>query len=122
LEHLWRNTRRHAAHASIGPRAGPALYHYGGSVDAARIKHGYDRVGNRLWREDTVAAANSKNFDELYAYDGIYRLSDFQRGNLNSSDNGIDSGTLNFEQDWASIRWGTGPASMRIRTATERTT
>ena len=68
--------------------------------DAARIKHGYDRAGNRLWREDAVAAANGKNFDELYAYDGIYRLSDLQRGNLNTSDDGIVSGSLNFRHNW----------------------
>ncbi len=32
-------------------------YNYGSSSDADRIKYGYDRNGNRLWRENTVAAA-----------------------------------------------------------------
>ncbi|MEE8450265.1 MAG: hypothetical protein V3R99_00070, partial [Thermoguttaceae bacterium] len=27
-------------------------YDYGSSADAVRIQHGYDRAGNRLWRED----------------------------------------------------------------------
>ena len=29
---------------------------YGRSTDAVRIQHGYDRDGNRLWRQDPVAA------------------------------------------------------------------
>jgi hypothetical protein len=37
--------------------------------DQARIKHGYDWAGNRLWRQDVLAAASAK--EELYTYDGI---------------------------------------------------
>jgi YD repeat-containing protein len=70
------------------------------SVDIVRIKHGYDKAGNRLWREDPVAAANSKNFDELYTYDAVYRLASFKRGDLNASKNGINTGTLTFQHDW----------------------
>jgi hypothetical protein len=71
-------------------------------VDAVRIKHGYDRAGNRLWREDPVAAANSKDFDELYlyTYDGIYQLKTFERGNLNGTKDAIVGGSLTFEQNW----------------------
>ena len=54
-----------------------------------RIKHGYDRVGNRLYREDVVSTANNKNFDELYAYDGINQLVDMQRGTINSAKTGV---------------------------------
>ena len=54
----------------------------------------------RLWREDPVAAANSKHFDELYSYDGLYQLKTFKRGDLSGSKDGIASGTLNFEQQW----------------------
>jgi hypothetical protein len=43
----------------------------GTPTDVARIKHGYDLVGNRLWREDPVAAAYGKNCDKLY--DADYR-------------------------------------------------
>ena len=53
---------------------------YGTSTDAVRIQHGYDRAGNRLWREDPVAAANSVNLDELYVYDGMYQLVHRDRG------------------------------------------
>src|SRR4029453_16005262 len=72
----------------------------GTSTDAVRIKHGYDRAGNRLWREDPVAAANSKDFEELYTYDGLYQLKTFKRGNLNGTKDGIVSGSLTFEQNW----------------------
>ena len=65
-----------------------------------QIKHGYDRVGNRLYREDVVAANNSKNFDELYAYDGMNQLTDMQRGKLNANKNGIASGK-NYEDNFA---------------------
>lgn len=73
---------------------------YGRSVDVVRIKHGYDRASNRLWREDPVAAGNSKDFDELSTFDGVYRLKTFKRGNLNTNKDGIASGTLQFEQQW----------------------
>jgi hypothetical protein len=50
--------------------------------DAARIKYGYNRASSRIWREDPVAKANSAEYDELYAYDGLQRLTDMQRGTL----------------------------------------
>jgi len=53
---------------------------YGSSTDAQRVKHGYDRAGNRLWRETPVAAAAGKHFDEFYTYDGIYQLANLDRG------------------------------------------
>ncbi|MCL2120020.1 MAG: hypothetical protein FWH27_16505 [Planctomycetaceae bacterium] len=60
-----------------------------GGTALVQIKHGYDRVGNRLYREDVVAANNSKNFDELYSYDGVNQLVDMQRGKLNVAKDGI---------------------------------
>ncbi|MCY2964024.1 MAG: RHS repeat-associated core domain-containing protein, partial [Planctomycetota bacterium] len=75
-------------------------YNYGTSADTARIKHGYDRAGNRLYREDPVAASYGKAFDELYAYDRTYRLIDMQRGTLNGSKTAISDGTKTFEQCW----------------------
>ena len=73
-------------------------YDYGGSADTARLKYGYDRASNRLWREDTVATSLSKNFDELYAYDTLHRLADLQRGRLNGGHTSIGSKT--FAQAW----------------------
>jgi RHS repeat-associated protein len=74
-------------------------YDYGASTDAARIKYGYDRASNRIWREDTVADAQSKPFDELYQHDGLHRLKDMQRGTLNSQHSTINS--LQFQQCWS---------------------
>ena len=37
----------------------------GGTDDAAGIEYGYNRASSRLWRENPVAAAQSKHFDEL---------------------------------------------------------
>jgi len=73
----------------------------GTPTDVARIQHGYDRASNRLYREDPVAAANSFHQDELYAYDALYQLKNFKRGDLNVTKDGIVAGTLTFEQDWA---------------------
>jgi RHS repeat-associated protein len=75
-------------------------YNYGTSTDAVRIQHGYDRASNRQWRQDPVAAANSAAFDELYAYDGLYRLKSMQRGTLNGSQTAIVGGTATFGQCW----------------------
>ena len=73
---------------------------YGSSSDAVRIQHGYDRAGNRLYREDPVAAANGKDFDELYSYDGVNQLKTFQRGNLNGSKDGLVAASMTFAHDW----------------------
>lgn len=68
----------------------------------ARLAYGYDRNSNRLWREDLRAAdaPGSPEFDELYAYDGLNRLLDMQRGRLNAAKDDIASGTLQFRQEW----------------------
>jgi len=74
-------------------------YDYGSSTDVDRIKYGYDRNGNRLYRENTVATAAGKSFDELYGYDLIDRLKAMGRGDLNANKNAISS--KHFAQDWA---------------------
>jgi YD repeat-containing protein len=60
----------------------------------AQIQYGYDRASNRTWRKDGVLTG----YDELYAYDGLYRLNDQKRGTLNGTQTAITSGT--FEQQW----------------------
>ncbi|HQU46211.1 MAG TPA: RHS repeat-associated core domain-containing protein, partial [Pirellulales bacterium] len=85
-------------------------FNSGTSADLDRIQHAYDRASDRLWRKNTVAEAASANLDELYAYDGLERLHDLQRGQLNSGNNGIVSGTLDFSQAWgldATGNWNT---------------
>jgi RHS repeat-associated protein len=73
-------------------------YNYASSTDADRIKYGYDRIGNVLYRENTVASAPGAKFDELYQYDAIHRLKHMDRGNLNGSKTGFISTT--FKQCW----------------------
>jgi len=74
-------------------------YDYGSSTDVDRIKYGYDRNGNRLYRENTVAASYGKHFDELYSYDLIDRLKEMGRGDLDSQHSTLDPQL--FRQDWA---------------------
>ncbi len=65
-----------------------------GTTTLGQIQYGYDRASNRTWRKDGVLTG----FDELYAYDGLYRLNDQKRGTLNGTQTAITSGT--FEQQW----------------------
>ncbi len=74
-------------------------YNYGSSSDVDRIQYGYDPIGNRTYRENVVANALSKHFDELYSYDGINRLKDMDRGNLNSLKDAITD--LQFAECWS---------------------
>ena len=75
---------------------------YGNSQDADRFLYGYDRAGNRTWRENDVAAnlATPVHLDELYEYDDLYQLIASDRGNLNGTQDGIVSGTEGLAQDW----------------------
>lgn len=73
-------------------------YNYGGLVDSARIQYGYDRAGNRIYRNDVVATALSARFDEQYNYDAIERLKDMARGTLNAGKSAISTKT--FGQCW----------------------
>ena len=70
-----------------------------GSTELVRLKHGYDRAGNRLYRRDEVARDNSASFDELYQYDGLNRLVDFDRGELNPDNTGL-TGSPALTQGW----------------------
>jgi len=49
----------------------------------------HDRSGNRLWRKDLVAESYGAGFDELYRYDGLYRLQMVNRGTLNATQTGV---------------------------------
>jgi len=72
------------------------------SADADRFLYGYDRAGNRTWKENDVAAnlGTPVHLDELYEYDEVYRLIAADRGNLNGTQDGIVNGTAAFSQDW----------------------
>jgi hypothetical protein len=66
--------------------------------DLVHLEYGYDRASNRTYREDLVAQAYDKDFDELYEYDGLHRLKKFHRGRLTDDDQTITSPTL--QQGW----------------------
>jgi RHS repeat-associated protein len=77
---------------------------YNATSDVSRVKHGYDYAGNRLWREDIIAAAQTptpKYHDELYTYDGLHRLTKADRGDLNVTYSAVTS--KNFGQEWTTL-------------------
>ena len=63
--------------------------------DLAQLQYGYDQASNRTYRRDAKAGSN---FDELYSYDGLRRLTAAARGTLASGDASITSPTL--QQGW----------------------
>jgi len=70
---------------------GTALVHFG---------YGFDRRNNKLREEKFHAAGDS----EVYAYDSIYRVTDFDRGTLNAGKTAISTPTATTgalqAQDW----------------------
>lgn len=73
-------------------------YNYDAEVDIDRLQYGYDRASNRLWRANLVAQSLSKEFDELYSYDGIHRLKTMGCGLLNGTETALTRQT--FAQCW----------------------
>jgi RHS repeat-associated protein len=65
------------------------------NADLDRYKYGYDRNSNRVWKQNTVGTA----LDEFYTYDNLNRLTEMQRGTLNSGKTGI-TGTPVREMDY----------------------
>ncbi|QDT44041.1 hypothetical protein Pan241w_41460 [Gimesia alba] len=72
-------------------------YDYGASADKANIQYGYDRASNRTWRYNPLDTTHS--FDEFYSYDGLQRLKETDRGELNAPKTGINM--LKFAQSWS---------------------
>lgn len=62
-----------------------------------RIQYGFDRNGNRLFRDDLVASTGQ---DELYAYDTLNQINQRQRGVLNSSRTAI-VGTADAQENFS---------------------
>jgi RHS repeat-associated protein len=61
-----------------------------------RIQYGFDRVGNRVWRQNLVRTTGQ---DEYYSYDGARQLVTLQRGTLRTDHSGIN-GTPSWEEDF----------------------
>ncbi len=62
-------------------------------------RYTYNRLGNRLSKQNVVAGAN--NLDELYAYDAAtQQLTGLAHGRLNAARDALVSGTQDFSQGW----------------------
>jgi YD repeat-containing protein len=61
-----------------------------------RVQYGFDRAGNRNFRDNRVAASGQ---DEYYTNDGLSQLKALQRGDLNANRTGI-SGTPVWEENF----------------------
>jgi hypothetical protein len=67
-------------------------------TDLVRLQYGYDLASNRIHRLDEVATAEGEHFDERYGYDGLHRLTSFDRGQLDTSGNNLTNARLG--QTW----------------------
>ncbi len=65
-------------------------------VSTDNFQYGYNQDGDVLYKQNLVDAVMS----ELYQYDSLHQLINFQRGTLNSTDNGI-VGTPSASQSWS---------------------
>ena len=80
-----------------------------GATDLDRYKYGYDENSNRLYRENTQTTGK----DELYNYDGLNRLSQFHRGDLDNDKDEIpivdrqvgEQWDLTATGGWGGYRW-----------------
>ncbi|MFO0916596.1 MAG: RHS repeat-associated core domain-containing protein [Pirellulales bacterium] len=73
-------------------------------ADLDRYQHGYDQASNRTFRDNLTTSLQ----DEYYTYDGLQRLKNFDRGDLNAGRTGI-TGTPVREEDWTLDRTGNWP-------------
>jgi RHS repeat-associated protein len=89
---------RYAGLDLFGRTATSYWQNYNTTTDLVKINYTYDRLNNRTSREDVVSKAQTPpvNLDELYSYDGLYRLDDLSRGTLSSGS--ITSPV--FRQNW----------------------
>jgi RHS repeat-associated protein len=75
---------------------------YGNSTTADEFKYGYDMSGNVAWKENVVSGSQLSpvHLDELYGYNALSELTDVNRGELNTTHDGIETGTLDYSQSW----------------------
>src|SRR5262245_46132864 len=67
----------------------------GSGADLDRFRYGYDRAGNRLYRENVVDPTRSG----VYAHDALDRLTPHPRGTLNVAKDGL-TGAASRSQSW----------------------
>ena len=83
------------------------------SKDVVRIQHGYDRVGNRIYRNDVVHVANS----EVYTYDGANQIKSLQRESHSEAWNYDSTGNWLQHKRNGDIEHRTHNAANEIQTA-----
>jgi RHS repeat-associated protein len=69
------------------------------STDRERVKYGFDRASNRVWRENTVASGGQ---NEFYTNDGLYQVKSLARGTTFTEASGQRTGISSpvWEEDW----------------------
>jgi hypothetical protein len=82
-------------------------------------KYGYDRAGNRLWKQNL--GPNASALDELYAYDDLDRLVDAKYGTLNVTNPHNPTITATDEDSWTLDTLGNNLAAGTYNTANEET-
>jgi RHS repeat-associated protein len=81
----------------------------GSPTDIDRYQYGYDQDSNRLYKANVVGTPIvTGGLDEFYAYDHLNRVTEMQRGTLNSTRTGI-TGTPVREMDWTLDPTGNWP-------------
>ena len=65
--------------------------------DIMDIEYGYSKGSDRLYQKNTLSGEEDQS--ELYGYDALHRLTNFQRGTVNATDDAI-TGTPVREQAW----------------------
>jgi len=82
----------------------------GTPADIDRYQYGYDQDSNRLYKANVVGTPIvTGGLDEFYTYDHLNRLTEMQRGTLNSTKTGI-TGTPAREMDYTLDPTGNWPA------------
>ncbi len=69
-----------------------------GTADADRFLYNHDDAGNRLYRDIALTGTANLDRDQEYAYDGLYRLTEFDRGKLTGGGPSITNAT--YKAEW----------------------
>ena len=78
--------------------------------------YGYDRDGNRIWKDDGVVSGRG----EVYTYDSLNRLSTWQRGTLNATKTGLTGTALESQSFTADAAGNFGSVTTNGTTQTRQ--
>ncbi len=71
----------------------------GSNTDVERYQYGYDRAGNRLFKDNTVIS----DLSEQYAYDALGQLTDYQQGTPGDAVTRTQSWDLDPLGNWSTV-------------------